>query len=386
MIILGAPVCGVSAPADGVIEAPAKFLGEASCSSSSCHGGAGEKRSQCLTFSKLDFHSVRPYATLTTRRSAVIGEALQIKDPVQSPRCTVCHAPFQTVPVERLSPGIDITKGLSCENCHGPAENWVRSHTRPDFTHADRVHSGMRDLRDLYVRANTCVACHQNVEPAILGAGHPELVFEMDGQNVTQPKHWREPAGWAGPKSWAVGQAAALREMSWQLSLEKAPPAALTQRWAGLAWLLQAANLPGAAPDAIAVEKPEEPTPENLARAQRWADALGQATAAADWKSENTQSCLKNLANTAGAFRAAIPAQPIQARRAERLVLALDRLVAGLGDAELAARLDPLVNKLFKDAQSVPGFHPDTFAAHLEEYQKALTEQAGGKQAALPGR
>ena len=71
----------------------------------------------------------------------------------------------------------------------------------------DRVLAGLRDLKHLYVRANSCVACHQTVEPALLAAGHPELLFELDGQAVAEPKHWREKGDWHGPKAWLVGQA-----------------------------------------------------------------------------------------------------------------------------------------------------------------------------------
>src|SRR6185437_13041129 len=104
------------------------------------------------------------------------------------------------------------------ESCHGRAENWIRSHTRTDFTHMDRVHAGMRDLQNIYVRANSCVACHQNVDADLLQAGHPELIFELDGQLVSQPRHWREKSGWSGPQTWLVGQAVALREMSWYVA------------------------------------------------------------------------------------------------------------------------------------------------------------------------
>src|SRR5688572_22163323 len=52
--------------------AHAKFFGAQSCSSSSCHGGAGDNRHQYTVWSKLDFHS-RSYATLTTARSARIA-------------------------------------------------------------------------------------------------------------------------------------------------------------------------------------------------------------------------------------------------------------------------------------------------------------------------
>ena len=148
-------------------EAP-KFLGAQSCSTSGCHGGADDKSRQYTVWVKYDVHHERPFATLTTARSERLAETLKISDPTQSARCTVCHAPMQTVPAERRADAVKISDGVSCENCHGPAENWIRSHTRKDYTHADRINAGMRDLQNLYVRANTCVACHQNVDADIL--------------------------------------------------------------------------------------------------------------------------------------------------------------------------------------------------------------------------
>lgn len=222
----------------------------------------------------------------------------------------------------------------------------------------------MRDLQDLYVRANNCVACHQNVEADLLRAGHPELIFELDGQSVTEPKHWHELAGWSGAQTWLVGQAAALREMSWQLTREKSPTESMTQRWAALLWLLQqTASSPAA---------PIDPTPDNLSFTQKWADQLARETAATPWTPESTRKYLTTLAGTAESFRAKSSSQPIQARRAERLALALDRLVTSLNDKQTANRLDPFLNKLFKDAQSLPDFNPNQFAAHLEEFAKCL--------------
>src|SRR5665213_4200704 len=77
----------------------------------------------------------------------------------------------------------------------------------------------MRDLQNLYVRANVCGAGHQNVDADILKAGHPELMFELDGQSVAEPKHWSAEKNGNGAQAWLVGQAVALREMSWQLYL-----------------------------------------------------------------------------------------------------------------------------------------------------------------------
>ncbi|MDB6039794.1 MAG: hypothetical protein JWM99_3635, partial [Verrucomicrobiales bacterium] len=117
--------------------------------------------------------------------------------------------------------GTSTIDGVSCENCHGRAEPWIRSHTRTDLGHAERTNLGIRDLRDIYVRANKCVACHQNLDGQILAAGHPELIFELDGQAASQPRHWREKLDHG--QLWLEGQAVALREMSWQLTDSKQP-------------------------------------------------------------------------------------------------------------------------------------------------------------------
>jgi hypothetical protein len=345
----------------------APFLGQSACSTSGCHGGGGEKHDQCIRYTKLDIHT-RSAATLALARSARIADNLKISDPAHSSRCTVCHSPFQALATTEVTAKIlDPASGVSCESCHGAAQSWLLSHTRPDFTHEDRVHAGMRDLDSLYVRANSCVACHQNVDADILHAGHPELIFELDGQSVTEPKHWREKAAVCGPQIWATGQAVALREMSWQLTRENPPAPSAPDRWAALVWLAQIAS---------ASEGPVKttPSPENFAGAQKWGDELAQLTASNPWPADKTRDCLNRLAGTAAAFRDKAPSRALQARRAERLVLGLDRLVAGLNDDAAAKRLDAPLNQLFKDAQSLPDFNPEQFAAHLEEFQKACVQ------------
>lgn len=348
------------------------FHGETSCSSSGCHGGAGEKRDQCLRWSKFDVHT-RSYATLTLARSARIADVLKLGDPVQSERCTVCHAPFQSIatnaPLRQL---LDPVAGVSCESCHGAAESWLLSHTRSDFTHQDRINSGMRDLSNLYVRANTCVACHQNVDADILQAGHPELIFELDGQTVAEPKHWHEKSDWSGPQTWFIGQMVALREMSWQLSREEKPSENALDLWSGLLWLMRTVSPVGSV---LAAVPPSEPVPgaAGFERVQAWSDQAAQGESSASWNKETTRKCLNLLAATAADFRDTKVSRSIQARRAERLVLALDRLVVGLNDDALTKRLNAPLNKLFKDAQSLPDFNPQTFAADLEMFDKALT-------------
>ena len=347
---------------------PARYVGAGSCAASSCHGGAGEKRDQWLQWNAKDVHR-RAHATLTLARSTQIAAAAGLADPVHSARCTVCHAPFAEVPAAQRVAALDRTEGISCESCHAPAEPWIRSHTRTRddlFTYLDKVAAGLRDLKSLYVRANTCVACHENVDRDLLQAGHPELIFELDGQSVTEPKHWKEAAGFSGAQAWLVGQAAALRETSWQLARAAQGDERLMERQAGLLWVVQKAAPTAGLNQLASLENQVE-----LPRTQAAADAIAQAVGQLSWSPAQTGDALKRLASTAADFRTAGATRMVQARRAERLVLGLDRLLAA-SDRTLEAKLEPELKELFRLAQILPDFDPAKFATALEKFAAKL--------------
>ncbi len=348
-------------------DAPAKFLGAQSCASSGCHGGGGAKQNQFLVWSVKDFHSQRPTATLTTARSKQIADALEIKDATADARCTTCHAPLDDVAENLRGENFKASEGVSCESCHGPAENWLRSHTRKDYTRADRTAVGMRNLQNLYVRANTCVACHQVVSQSLLKAGHPELIFELDGQSVAEPKHWSAEKNGNGAQAWLVGQAVALRELSWQMTKDhpfnelsqRLTETNLLQRIGGISWVLQIASGEDLSPKTY---------PEHFERRQELADKFAQEKSKVMWTEQMTRECLTRLASSSGDFLKDSVPTPLQARRAERLVLALDRLLA----AENNHKADAELNQLFKLAQSIPDFDPTQFAEALKMFSAAL--------------
>jgi hypothetical protein len=349
-----------------------KFLGATSCSSSGCHGGGGKNQNQYLVWLMRDFHSQRPFATLTTARSKQIADELRIKEPTTDSRCASCHSPSQGIPEALRAEAFNISEAVSCEICHGPAESWLRSHTRPDWTHADRVFAGMRDLKNLYVRANTCVACHQTVTTPLLKAGHPDLIFELDGQCVSQPRHWLEKTNWNGAQAWLIGQAVALREMSWQLSREAEPDEKLITRWRALVWLFQKLDgLDGAFP---AFTIPAEPASQNFLATLKASDEVAQRVSTSQWTNEKSRKALKTLASTSNDFRQPGTAIQFQARRAERLVLALDRLFLSRKDIHPASSADADLNHLFRQVQSLPEFNALEFADALNQVSHSLDE------------
>ncbi|MGJ8644598.1 MAG: multiheme c-type cytochrome [Luteolibacter sp.] len=206
-----------------------KVLGSESCSTSGCHGGAGPNRGAHTIWKRYDPHTASA-STLASGMSERMAARLNINDATQSKSCTVCHAPNRQVSpsmfadpalVEKNSPEMNT---VSCANCHGGAEKWILSHTRPDYPRGALRKLGMRQLDSSYERANSCVACHQNLSDDLVAARHPPLVFELDGMLIAEAKHWRENKEFSHTQTWLVGQAVALREVAAQAISDPGKP------------------------------------------------------------------------------------------------------------------------------------------------------------------
>jgi len=246
---------------------------------------------------------------------------------------------------------------------------WLRGHTRPDWTYAMRVSAGMHDLRNLYVRANACVACHQNVDHDILKAGHPTLVFELDSQSVNEPKHWKDEDSWTGARAWLTGQAVALREAAWRSRADTDAAPDMQETSLALAWLLARITL--TEPD---LPKVVEPATSDLEPLQKEADDL--ARRASNWNPtiDSAQTMLRALVDTDSEFNAG-KGQSIQSGfyRARRVVLAIDRLSNALNqNRSVPLKLDYELNVLRQDVAAVGNFEGPRFAEHLRALRGKL--------------
>lgn len=230
-----------------------------------------------------------------------------------------------------------------------------------------RVTAGVRDLRNFYVRANTCVACHQNLDADVLAAGHPELHFELDGQSVAEPKHWRDEPS-TGAKAWLVGQAVALREVSWALANSPKPGPELVGQWNGLVWLLarvtaQQATLP------VLDSRGTISTQAEFIEMQQRADSLARAAAGSSLEDDFARTTLQALAATDSEFGQSKEPRELLYRRAERLVVGLRRLAVASGlDTDTAP--NPQNQQLFEALQGRDRFDPAHFSKALATYRE----------------
>jgi hypothetical protein len=210
-----------------------KYVGPGSCAATSCHGSvkpvAGSRilQNEYSTWIIQDKHS-RAYQALTGDVGERMAKILHLGKAEDAPKCLACHA--LAPPADLVGRKFEVTEGVTCENCHGPAQGWLGQHTAKDSPekHLQSVRDfHMVDTRNVIVRTDKCLECHLGnsgkfVDHEMIAAGHPDLYFELDSFSAVMPRHWNIPrlnangspaedSSWEGVRDWSTGQAVQLR-------------------------------------------------------------------------------------------------------------------------------------------------------------------------------
>jgi hypothetical protein len=166
---------------------PVKYIGPGSCAATSCHGsvkpvvGSRILQNEYSTWIVRDKHS-RAYQALTGDVGERMARILKLGVKAEeSPKCLACHA--LNPPPEQRGRVFEISEGVSCENCHGPASGWLGPHTTRTWTHEKSLTLGMHDTRNVIPRTEKCLECHLGtknkfVDHEMIAAGHPDLYFD----------------------------------------------------------------------------------------------------------------------------------------------------------------------------------------------------------------
>ncbi|HSD69858.1 MAG TPA: multiheme c-type cytochrome [Woeseiaceae bacterium] len=189
--------------------------GVASCATSQCHGsalprdGSAVLQNEYVTWTQNDPHS-QAFLTLATKESAAIAQRLGIGDARTADLCLDCHA--DNVSPDQRGERFQISDGVSCEACHGGAQNWLPTHhNAPAVSHTDNVATGLYPTDQVQARAALCLSCHLGTQDKfathrIMAAGHPRLAFELDTftelwRTAGRQPHYRVDADYRERKS-----------------------------------------------------------------------------------------------------------------------------------------------------------------------------------------
>ncbi len=201
---------------------PGKYTGPGSCSSPACHGGVQERKETSVLQNEYSTWVVRDkhahaFTVLSNPVATRMAKIMGLEKADKAPRCLACHA--LDVPLEQRARTFDLTDGVGCENCHGPASAWLGPHTARDWKYEKSLDLGLYDTRNLIKRSEKCLSCHlgtpeKSVDHELIAAGHPDLYFELDSFMSVMPVHWNETDkdAWFPVRALAVGQAVQLRE------------------------------------------------------------------------------------------------------------------------------------------------------------------------------
>jgi hypothetical protein len=373
-----------------------KYTGAASCGASNCHGSTKPKAdfpklNENVVWFQKDKHA-KAYATLTNEKlksgvsPAKIATNLKISKVETSSKCLVCHA--VDVKPEQRGPKFDISEGVHCDGCHGPAEKWLEPHAEKGWTHEQSVKLGMYDTKSFLLRAEKCVSCHLAIDAEMVAAGHPDLLaFELDTFSATMPPHWRDKGAWAGTKSWATGQVISLREAAKQLgdrAAGNASGALLTDALGKVQGhgAVVRVLLGVVAPDAQksvegdiatlteAVGKGDKAkiaaTAKNLAATM---NAQAPKVAARDFDQASTRKILGDIAGSGDAIGA------VGVRGAEQGAMALDRLYSTFSKApgqKADKAVSDALDRMFSTIEDPKKFDGKKFAAEAKAVGDAL--------------
>jgi hypothetical protein len=211
--------------------APNRHLGVETCKASGCHepvpaGRAGNPniaQNEYSIWSQRDRHA-SAYKVLFNERSRRIARNLGLGAAHEAKICVDCHA--HNPPADRRGPQFKVSDGVSCEACHGGAEQWLGPHIFAGGNRQQSISAGLYPTEEPVRRAKLCLSCHFGdankwITHRIMGAGHPQLRFELDTYTAIEPAHYkvdedyvkRKPRGLNGVQVWAVGQAMAVSEL-----------------------------------------------------------------------------------------------------------------------------------------------------------------------------
>jgi hypothetical protein len=390
-------------------------MGVASCASSVCHGKLDIQNDRNVwlneyrVWTRARRHS-EAYRLLENEQSRRIVANLGLASATTAKICLDCHS--DNVPRERRGPKFQITDGVSCEACHGGAENWLESHSEVGTSHEDNLARGMYPTESPRARARLCLSCHMGTPEKfathdIMGAGHPRLSFELENFSQNQPAHYevdddyRERKGeiptftlWLAGQVEGAGNYLQLIRSEYYLSGGQFPELSFydchachhpmdDQRWSS------ARAGPGISPGSPRLQDQHLVVLETVARVLDSADAAGELRAATerfvraglsnpaevrqtagtllDWLAgrksqwlETTHSAEAIRSVRRALVRAAADGRMGDYNVAEQVYLSLETLSYAIGDRQ---SLEAALDSLFTEVESNTSFNPASFAA-----------------------
>jgi hypothetical protein len=121
------------------------------------------------------------YATLASKESQAIAKEMKIADAQKSEKCLVCHVAGYEASVKLKGEKYSMEEGVTCEVCHGPAGDYLKSHIKKDNKKQAAADGLMMPTEEL--SKELCLKCHNKKSPT-----YKEFTYKKDIKLVEHHK------------------------------------------------------------------------------------------------------------------------------------------------------------------------------------------------------
>ena len=123
------------------------------------------------------------YATLANKESKAIAKKMKIKDAQKSEKCLVCHVTGYEASAKLKGEKYSMEEGVTCEACHGPAGDYLKSHIKKDNKKQAMADGLIMPTEEL--SKELCVKCHNKQSPTYQEFKYKEAIKLVEHHKPT---------------------------------------------------------------------------------------------------------------------------------------------------------------------------------------------------------
>ncbi len=120
------------------------------------------------------------YTVLAGEKSKAVAEDLKIEDPQKSEKCLVCHVTGYGASAKLKGEKYSPEEGVTCEACHGPAGDYIKSHSKKDNRKQAIADGLVKPTEEL------CVTCHNKNSPTYKEFKYEEAIKLVEHHKPTK--------------------------------------------------------------------------------------------------------------------------------------------------------------------------------------------------------
>lgn len=126
------------------------------------------------------------YTVLAGEKAQAIAKDLKIEDPQKSEKCLICHVTGYEASAKLKGEKYTLEEGVSCEACHGPGGDYLKSHAKKDNQKQAAADGLMKPTKE------DCVTCHNKKSPTFAGFKYEEAIKLVEHHKPTKEELEKE--------------------------------------------------------------------------------------------------------------------------------------------------------------------------------------------------